>query len=631
VGLDGIVFGEAAPMGNVSDESARLARARERFLSSGSGEGKLEAAAVREPILTSWRRSRFWGVAVDQEDLPYRDSVETEAGERLVLAAAPILDRIEQEMADARMSVILTDAQAWVLDRRAGERSLNSYLDHVLLAPGFSYSEKFIGTNGIGTALEEKRASHVFGHEHFVERLQSLSCAGAPIRDPLSGRVVGLIDVTCWRADATLLMSALVREAARDIEGRLFEQSCERERALLQEFLAACRRTRRPVLSLSDDLVITNARAAHLLDPDDHVIVREQALALTSSSRVTTGEVLLSGGQVARLRCRPVAVRSGIAGTIVEIRVAEAGAEAGERQRRRTPGAARVTPPPGLAGHSPAWLRVCEQTDTHCRERSRLLLVGEPGVGKAALARAVHRRAFPAGRLAVVDTGESGSGEGWFAQVEAALAEAGGGDTVVLRHLDQLGVPAAQALALLLDEQSAGAAPADEARPWVVGTLGTATVAGHHLEALLQHFAAAVTVPPLRHRIGDVRELVPVLLQRLAPRTTVGVGPEVMQTFLRRDWSGNVRELEQVLRAALARRRSGQIELRDLPDDIHATSRHVLTAWESLERDAITRALVEANGNRAEAATRLGISRATIYRKIHAYGIVVNGPDKNAK
>jgi transcriptional regulator of acetoin/glycerol metabolism len=622
-------------MGSVSDESARLARAREVFLSSG--EEELEAAAVREPILNSWRRSRFWGVAVDQQDLPYREDLGSETGSRLVLAAAPVLDRIEQEMADARMSVILTDAQAWVLDRRAGERSLNAYLDRVLLAPGFSYSEKFIGTNGIGTALEEKRPSHVFGHEHFVERLQSLSCAGAPIRDPLSGRVVGLIDVTCWRADATLLMSALVRQAARDIEGRLFEQSCERERALLQEFLAACRRTRRPVLSLSDDLVITNARATRLLDPDDHVIVREQALALASaatsgSERETVGEVLLSGGQLARLRCRPVTAGSGVAGTIVEIQVAQADA-AGDGSRRRTAGAARGTPPPppGLAGHSPAWLRVCEQADAHCRERSRLLLVGEPGVGKATLASAVHRRAFPAGRLTVIDTGESGSGEAWVAAVAAALAEAGGGDTVLLRRLDQLGVQAARALTRLLDEQSAGSAPADQARPWVVGTLATATIEGHHLEALLRHFAAVVTVPPLRHRIGDVRELVPVLLQRLAPRSAVGCSPEVMQTFLRRDWPGNVRELEQVLRAALARRRGGQIELADLPEDVHATSRHVLTTWESLERDAIIRALVEAGGNRAEAAARLGISRATIYRKIHAYGIVVDGPDRDAK
>src|SRR6266508_1699720 len=250
-------------MGSVSDRVAGLAHAREAFLTSG----ELDPREVRETILTSWRRSRFLGVAVDQVELPYRADVETDA--LLLQAAKPVLDRLERQLADARMTAILTDSQAWVLDRRAGERSLNAYLDKILLAPGFSYAEKFIGTNGIGTALEEKRASHVFGHEHFIDRLQMLSCAGAPIRDPISGKVLGVIDVTCWRSDASLLMSVLVQEAARDVEARLFEQSGDRERALLREFLSACRRTRKPVLSLSGDLTITNVSATHLLDHDD--------------------------------------------------------------------------------------------------------------------------------------------------------------------------------------------------------------------------------------------------------------------------------------------------------------------------------------------------------------------------
>src|SRR6266542_3810002 len=284
-------------MGSVSDRAASVARARQTFLTSG----ELMGADVREVILSSWRRSRFWGVAVDQVDLPYKG--EGDVDSRLVHASQPVLNRLERELADTKMSVILTDSQAWVLDRRAGERSLNGYLDRVLLAPGFSYAEKFIGTNGLGTALEEKRASHVFGHEHFIDRLQMLSCAGAPIRDPISGKVLGVIDVTCWRSDASLLMSVLVQEAARDVEARLFEQSGDRERALLREFLSACRRTRKPVLSLSGDLTITNVSATHLLDHDDYAIVREKAMELAGSPRETTGEVLLSGGQLVRLLC----------------------------------------------------------------------------------------------------------------------------------------------------------------------------------------------------------------------------------------------------------------------------------------------------------------------------------------
>ena len=607
---------EAIPTGGVSDQAASLARVREAFLTSGGLELP-EVRQVRAPILTSWRRSRFWGVDTDRGEPPYRGDLDTD--DRLVKAAQPVLDRLERELSGTRMTVILTESQAWVLDRRAGERSLNAYLDRVLLAPGFSYAEKFIGTNGIGTALEEKRASHVFGQEHFVDRLHALSCAGAPIRDPLNGRVVGVIDVTCWQTDASLLMRALVQEAARDIESRLFEQSCERERVLLQEFLAACRRTRRPVLSLSDDLVITNVGAAHLLDPDDHTIIRDKAVELTSSRRETTGEVLLSQGQLARLRCRPVASSSGIAGTIVEINL---GAETGTVASKRGTALPPAGSLPGLAGRSPAWAMACQQVDRRCRERAWLLLVGEPGVGKLALARAAQRRWFPGGRLTVCDAAEQQAGDAdpgaCLAELQARAHDRDG--AIVLRHLDRLGPAAARALAAMLGQLRRG-----DARPWVVGTLAAATIVDRDLDALLQHFPASVTVPPLRHRTSDVQDLIPLLLHRLAGADQVAGDPEVVQTLLRQDWPGNVAELEQTLRAALARHRGGRIRLEDLPEERHATSRHVLTPWESLERDAIARALLEAGGNRAQAAALLGISRATIYRKIRAYGIAITG------
>jgi transcriptional regulator of acetoin/glycerol metabolism len=598
-------------MGSVSDRAVGLARAREAFLTSG----ELMGADVREVILSSWRRSRFWGVAVNQVDLPYRGELDFDS--RLLHASQPVLNRLERELADARMSVILTDAQAWVLDRRAGERSLNSYLDRILLAPGFSYAEKFIGTNGIGTALEEKRPSHVFGHEHFVDRLHAVSCAGAPIRDPITGKVLGVIDVTCWRADASLLMSVLVQEAARDAEARLFELSGDRERALLREFLAACRRTKRPVLSLSDDLTITNVSATHLLDHDDYAIVREKAVELASSPRETTGEVLLSGGQLVRLHCRPVTSSSGNAGTIVEIQLA------GESRPRPVAVSQNAPPLPGLAGRSSAWARVCHEVDASSRRRAWLLLVGEPGVGKVSLARAVHRRALPQSRLWVVDAAEipDGSLGEWLSQLRERLADPTG--TIVLRHLEHLTPPAALAAGAALEH----AGRSGDA-PWVVGTLAATTIIGEELDALLRHFLSSVTVPPLRHRIDDVRDLVPVLLARHAAGTAVECSPEVLQTLLRREWPGNVAELEEVLQAALARQRSGRIRLEDLPEDLHAQSRRVLTSWESLERDAIARALVKTRGNRTEAAGQLGISRATIYRKIHAYGIEIESQDR---
>jgi transcriptional regulator of acetoin/glycerol metabolism len=149
-----------------SSGSGRLAEARERFLTSepvGSGD-------VREPILASWWRSRDWKVAADRVELSYvRDpNLDTP----LTRNAVPVLRNLHEHLAGQPISVILTDAAGVVLSRMTADRDLERRLDSVQLAPGFSYSEERVGTNGIGTALEGGQPAHVFGHEHYAEDLE---------------------------------------------------------------------------------------------------------------------------------------------------------------------------------------------------------------------------------------------------------------------------------------------------------------------------------------------------------------------------------------------------------------------------------------------------------------------------
>jgi transcriptional regulator of acetoin/glycerol metabolism len=578
-----------------------IARAREHFLESGD----LGNASVRDAILASWRRSQFWGVSVELRALPYQSDIDTDS--RLVHAAQPVLDRLQAVLADMPVCVVLTDAHANVLDRRAGDTSLNQELDAVWLAPGFSYAEQFVGTNAIGTAIEEKRTAQVFGSEHFSGRLQTLSCAGAPIRNPLTGRIEGVIDVTCWRSEAHPLMPALVEGAATEIQERLLDLTSGRERALLQEFLAAGRRANKAVLTVSDDLVIANTTAAQMLDPTDHILVRDWAIEVMGSRRPSVTEVFLAGGQTAKLRCRPVMSPFGMAGAIVELSIRGEAA-----QSPMAAGIGRSSPLPGLAGRSHAWLKASSDVEAHCRARSWLLLTGEPGVGKCALVEAAHRRWFPTGHLAIIDAADSRDSS-WLEHIRAHLAEPAA--TVVLRHVDHLPPGERQALTHLLGDlpvELHSAAPT----PWLVATSAGA-------DGPLEQFPMSVTVPPLRHHIDDIRDLVPALIERHAPNRPPTCTSEALQTLLRAPWPGNIAQLEHVIRRILSRRRTGHIGLEDLPPECHATSRRVLTHWETLERDAITQALMETGGHRVKAASRLGISPATIYRKIQAFGIVI--------
>lgn len=160
----------------------------------------------------------------------------------LTRAAAPILREVADQLASEPVSLILTDSDGVVLDRRSGDGGLTHHLDRIWLAPGFSYAERYVGTNGIGTALEGRGPAQVFGHEHYAEHLEDLACAGAPIRHPVSGKVLGVVDLTCWRSDANMMMTAIASTVAKRIEETLLEQSGRRELALLHDYLVACQR-----------------------------------------------------------------------------------------------------------------------------------------------------------------------------------------------------------------------------------------------------------------------------------------------------------------------------------------------------------------------------------------------------
>jgi transcriptional regulator of acetoin/glycerol metabolism len=553
----------------------------------------------------SWRRSRLSGVHSDQLDPPYFDDLDTDGG--LLHAARPVLDRLEAMLTGVSASLLLTDAKGRILDRRVAEHSLAARLDHLQLAPGFGYGEEYVGTNGIGTAIEARQVYSVFGTEHFTERLDTMACAGAPIHNRLTGRVAGLIDVTCWCKDATPFMAALASNAADDIEQRLLELGSERERALLTEFLGVSRRGGGAILSVSDDLIIANEHAAHLLESADHAIVRDKVAELSRAGRELVDRVTLARGELAIMRIRPVGGRIDGSGALVEIHVAP-----DARPPRHL-----VRPPAiKLAGTSVALSKVCTELETHCRDRAWVLLEGEPGVGKLALVEAVHRSCGPACPFVVVERYHLAEDRAACLLRMTAVLDTPGA-TVVLRYPERYPPDVLPAL-----REWMHAAAEHPGRPWVVATA--------YLEAeppadLLCGLPVTLTVPALRYRIDDVRDLVPVLLRRLSRSGSVSCGPAAMRVLLRYSWPGNVTELLQALRFALTRRRIGQLQPQDLPEACHVTSRRVLTSWETTERDAIVRALRDTEGDKAAAADLLGISRATIYRKINAFGISVDG------
>ncbi|WP_416980884.1 SpoIIE family protein phosphatase [Streptomyces sp. T028] len=300
------------------DAIGGLVDAHERFLS-----GARVDSDVRASVLESWKRCRYAGVEPHRLLVPYASDLTLDEG--FLQAVGPVLKRLTASLPDVSMTVALCDGQARMVQRYGGDRKLRARLDEVKFAPGFDASERFVGTNGVGTALAGRIPVYVAGREHFADCLQPFACAGAPIRNPLSGRIEAVLDLTCLRDHGDPAMVRLVCEAARDIEARLLEQATQRERALLAAYRRAGYdtgdvggRPRQP------EDAPTGHRAAHdggELSRIDLAVLRERAEELIAAPHGTLDEVVLSGGRIATLLRRQVIGTAGETGVVVEARV----------------------------------------------------------------------------------------------------------------------------------------------------------------------------------------------------------------------------------------------------------------------------------------------------------------------
>lgn len=577
---------------------------RERFLSSVHLP---EVPGVRDVISASWRRALANRVDAEAPDPIFVTDRDEES--LLAHSATPVLVNLSEEMANHPVAILLTDANGLVVSRVTTDRALTSGLDTISLAPGYSYAEESVGTNGIGTALECQKSVLVSGFEHFNSSLTEFECAGAPIIHPIRGHLVGVLDLTSWADTSGPLLLTLARTTAKRIEEAMLASTGARELSLFREYLASCQRGSGAILAVNQDVVMVNSHAEELYDVTDRAALITHTADLVGSTKPVTVVADLPSGTTARLEYRPVYSGSALAGGVFRVK---------NQAHPRRPAGRKDLQLPGVAGANPQWRQACAAADNSLTAGTWLALSGESGVGKTALARAVAGR--HGRRPVLVDCATVAGGYEDWADDLADDVTRGESPVVILRHADALTGDDLQRLTTLLTLWQG--APPDDAPTWVVVTLGDEPAGSDVQACLMPFFAHTVEIPPLRHRLDDLQRLVPHLLARHAANRPLAVSDGCLRQLMRLPWAGNVRRLDEVLADAARRRRSGTIEVSDLPAEYRTFTRRQLTKLEAIERDAIVRSLAANRGNKEHTAADLGMSRATIYRKIRAFGIV---------
>ena len=239
------------------DERATM-RAWESFLSDEPTSAR-DPVHVRSLIHDSWYRSATGGINAQGIEAPLssdRDEIEylTRANAELLSAARRSFASLGQLLEGTGAMLVLADSDGVLIDAIGDKKTLHDGMD-IHLGIGGKWNEDAVGTNGIGTALWTGEPIFVHAAEHFCAGIKSWTCAGAPIRDPLDGKIIGVVDLSGYSPIFRPHNTALVAATARQIEKALAEQQQEQRTRLLEAFISSAPSYRR-----KDGLVIVDHR-----------------------------------------------------------------------------------------------------------------------------------------------------------------------------------------------------------------------------------------------------------------------------------------------------------------------------------------------------------------------------------
>jgi len=277
----------------------------------------LELLPLREEIVVSWFRSARSGVRPDRFDVPYDGEIDLDSD--LLRAATPVLERVAQDLVDTGSGLVLTDHNGHVLERWAPDRRLQAWLDDIELAPGYYYDEAHAGTNAIGTALVVGEPFLVEGGEHFSYELARLVTVAVPVCQPGTTRVLGVVGLSSHQEEASRLMLPFAKRVAAGVAERLVRDLSQYDRVLHTQFVAARRRTRDPLVAVSEQTMLANALATRGLKPGDRELLWDWLSRALVDQAAVPGPVILTGGTWMVKRVQPVRDDCVVVGAILRL------------------------------------------------------------------------------------------------------------------------------------------------------------------------------------------------------------------------------------------------------------------------------------------------------------------------
>jgi transcriptional regulator of acetoin/glycerol metabolism len=619
-------------------------------------EFKLDPARDYEPTVLD--RSRVKDLHAEHQDL--------------VEIARAEMDSLYEQISGSGYALLLADIDGVILSEKVDPVLKGMFTDAGLIV-GAEWSEKREGTNGIGTCAKEARPITIHQSDHFRCRHVGLSCSAAPIRDS-NGRVVAVLDASSVDAhgsrESKMHTVALVETSARLIEKCLFLRRHRADAMLRFHF-------RPEFVDLLHDGAIAVAA--------DGTIVASDATGLRLLGAADRGELvgrsitdvfdasyeeLLAAGTSGRRTMREL--RDNQHGRRYYASLVEAEAQASRASSAAAPAArtvVRVAPGDAagamtladLAGDDPQMLRNLRNARRVADSNVPVMIAGPTGSGKEAFARALHLASKRAGHAFVaincaaipetlIESELFGYAPGAFTGarregMRGRIVQSSGG-TLFLDEIGDMPLLLQTRLLRVLEDQEVTPLGSESS---VKVNLRVLCASHRNLRDLLNRGefredlyyrlnGITLELPALAAR-RDKEAIVRGCIARESAGGPASIEKGALDKLLVYGWPGNIRELRNAIRTALALCEGRVIRLGDLPDEIRqfrgprrgqdarsasGAGDAAKSLLETAEREALMGAIVHHRWNMSQVAAQLGISRNTLYRKIKRHGISID-------
>jgi len=629
---------------------------------------------IRPDVINSWLRSYnngmdpyfyIYGPVLDK----YAFQERQQRKDLLIKAADPYICQMEAMLNDA--IILLSDEEGTMLRIIEGNDSLRRQNERFNLVPGSVWNESTVGTCAHCISLVQSTPMQICGPEHYFEKYEEISCSSAPILDVNYNMAGSLSVVTSSFSKQSAQSLGLVVSMAWAIQNQ-FHLALESEL-----FNLTLQATDDALIIVNKNGIITKANLAaqqmfyhmtqSLIGNRIETLLGEQPLirSVIESGRAVNDAGIIIEQLHQKLLIRSVQPLNDHAGNnfgcIITVKKID------RLTRPKAVESTQNTPETrfgfgDIKGNSPEMRKAIDLARRFAGSDANLLLQGESGTGKEMFAQAIHRYSRPEGPFVAVNCAaipenlieselfgyEGGAFTGAERRGRVGKLELANGGTLFLDEIADMPLQLQPVLLRVLEERKLMRLGGTRYIPVNFRLIAATNQNLHELverglfrsDLYYRLKVLRIDIPPLRERAADIVELAQFFVSSIAEKQGIPV-PELSDQaalcLLNYHWPGNVRELENAIMYAINVCSSGVIHPQDLPEEITfgvdfaALAKNDAVSdtasnlsLKEIERIMIARALEQTNNNISEAASLLGMSRSTLYRKIKDYDLLKN-------